>query len=310
MTGLTAGGQVKIPFQEILAYLESNPNKTDFKGNPGGYICSMANLQELSDHTICWIKDKKYLSDGLAKEMQSYRDILVVCPFALEIEGVSCIVTEYPKGVFFDILNRFFDTRFAHSVSDQATVLTQRVGANVHIGANCYIGKDVEIGDNTIIHPNVSIISPCKIGHDCEIFPGVVIGADGFGYFLEDGVPYREKHFRGVVIGNYVEIGANTCIDRGLLTDTTLRDHVKIDNLCHIGHNVTIEENCMVIAGTVVCGSAVIKKNAYLAPASVILNQISVGQHAVVGVNSAAIMNVKDGVTAFGTPARRLSSKG
>ena len=114
-----------------------------------------------------------------------------------------------------------------------------------HSRENCYIGDEVEIGDDTVIHPNVSVICPCKIGRGCEIFPGVVIGADGFGYYMEHDIPYREIHFRGVVIGDHVDIGTNTCVDRGLLTDTVICDHVKIDNLCHIGHNVKIEENCL-----------------------------------------------------------------
>ena len=124
---------------------------------------------------------------------------------------------------------------------------------------------------------------------------------------MEHGIPYREIHFRGVVIGDHVDIGANTCVDRGLLTDTVICDHVKIDNLCHIGHNVKIEENCLIIAGTVICGSALIKRNAYLAPESVVMNQVTVGEGGMVGVNSAAITNVKDKVTVFGTPAKRLS---
>ena len=297
----------KIEIGEIREFLDSNPNKVSYKGSSEGYITSMANLGELSDHVICWIKNRKYLSEGMIEELESLEDILVVCPF--EIDGVNCIITEYPKGVFFDILNHFFHSGFNHTISDRATVLTDKVGRNVHIGAGCYVAKDVEIGDNTIIHPNVSIISSCKIGRDCEIFSGVVIGADGFGYFLENDVPHRERHFRGVIIGDYVDIGANTCIDRGLLVDTTVCNHVKIDNLCHIGHNVRIEENCMIIAGTVVCGSAAIQRNAYLAPASVVMNQVSVGEHSTVGVNSVAIMNVKNDVTVFGTPAKRLSSR-
>ena len=132
---------------------------------------------------------------------------------------------------------------FEHEISPAATVLTDKIGRNVHIGAGCYICA------------NVSIISPCKIGHNCEIFPGAVIGSDGGNYYKEDGIPRRSKHFKGVVIGDNVDIGANATIDRGELTDTVLCDNVKLGDLVHIAHNVRIEADCMVLAGAKICGS-------------------------------------------------------
>ena len=296
----------KIYFKEILAYI-TKQNIVRYSVKEDGYISDMANLQELSDHVVCWIKNKNFYSDNLADEIKKYVDVLVVCPF--EIPRVNCIITDYPKGVFFDILNHFFDTKFQHIISRQAVILTDKIGDNVHIGANCYIGENVEIGDNTIIHPNVTIISTSTIGHDCEIFPGVVIGTDGFGYFMDNDEPHREKHFRGVKIGDYVDIGANTCIDRGLLTDTTIGNHVKIDNLCHIGHNVLIDDNCLIIAGSIICGSAHIKKNAYLSPGSTVLNQITVDEYGKVGSNSLAIGKVKAGTTVFGVPGKCITGK-
>lgn len=290
---------------EILDFLEQKDKKVIFIGDRNGTISAISNLEELKDHSICWIRTRQFATNQVIERLRQCKDILVVCPF--ELEGINCIITDYPKGIFFSILNHFFAKSWDHSISERATVLTDRIGKNVHIGPGCYVGEDVEIGDHTILHPNVSIISPCTIGCHCEIFPGAVIGADGFGYYFEEEIPYREIHFKGVTIGNHVEIGANTCIDRGLLTNTVLCDHVKVDNMCHIGHNVRIEENCLIIAGTVICGSARIKRNAYLAPGSVIMDWIQVGEHAKVGVNSSAVTNVKDKTTVFGTPAKRLS---
>lgn len=295
----------KITYREIVEFLKREACEAVFEGNEEGYITSICSLKEISEHSICWIKTRKHLSEGVAEAIGKTKNILVVSPF--KMDGADCIVTAYPKGVFFHLINHFFAADFEHSVSPKATVLAEKIGRNVHIGANCYIGADVSIGDNTIIHPNVSIISPCRIGHDCEIFPGVVIGADGGGYYFQGDVPYREKHFKGVEIGNYVDIGSNSCIDRGLITDTVIKDHVKIDNLCHIAHNVVIEENCLIIAGTIICGSAVVQKNAYLAPGAVVLNQITVEEGAKVGSNSLAISRVKSGTTIFGVPGKRIS---
>ena len=289
----------RIEFRAIVDFVKRSSNQIECSVRTDGYISTMCNLQELEDHAICWIKNRKCFSEEVANRLKSVEDILVVAPFL--IEGIDCIVTDYPKGVFFNILNNFFSDEFEHTISPDSRILTRSIGKNVHIGPNCYIAADVSIGDNTIIHPNVNIICPCTIGHDCEIYPGVVIGADGFGYYFENEIPYREKHFMGV------RIGSNSCIDRGLITDTIIKDHVKIDNLCHISHNVVIEENCLVIVGTVICGSSHIMKNSYLAPGSVILNQVVVEEHGKVGANSLAVNRVKAGTTVLGVPGKKYS---
>lgn len=291
--------------EEIKQYLSSKGIIYETNSCEKFEISSISNLQDIKENTICWIKTKKYLTEELISQMKSKGTVLVVCPFA--IDAINCIITQNPKAVFFDILNRFFAKEEAHSISDKAVVLSDKIGKNVHIGANCFIGEDVVVGDNTVLYPNVSIISPCVIGHDCTISPGVVIGAEGFGYYFENSVPYREKHFMGVKIGNYVDIGSNTCIDRGLITDTVIKDHVKIDNLCHIGHNVVVEDNCLIIAGSIVCGSVLIKKNAYLSPGSVTLNQVVVEEKGKVGSNSLALGRVKSGTTVFGVPGRCIT---
>lgn len=293
--------------EEIVAYLTSKEIEYEYKGNKGFEIKTFSNLSKIEANSVCWIKTKKYATEDVVCKLREKCDVLVVSPFY--IEGVNCIISKYPKGIFFDILNRFFSKEMVHEISERAIILTKRIGCNVHVGANCYIGEDVVIGDNTVIHPNVNIICPCKIGHNCEIYPGVVIGADGFGYYFENDVPYREKHVMGVEIGNYVDIGSNTCIDRGVITNTVIKDHVKIDNLCHIGHNVVIEENSLVIAGTIICGSALIKKNAYLSPGSVVLNQIIVEEKGKVGSNSLAISRVKEGTTVFGVPGKCITGQ-
>ncbi len=289
-----------IEAKRIIEYLKSKKADFEYFGKENIIIDQISNLQEIHDNSICWFSSRKYASEMVISEIRGMMNVIVVSPF--EIEGLNCIVTTYPKGVFFDILNHFFAEEKKHFVSEKATVLTRHIGENVHIGANSYIDENVVIGNNTIIHTNVSITCPCTIGHDCEIYPGVVIGTDGFGYYYEGDVPYKENHFMGVKIGDYVDVGANTCIDRGLITDTIIGNHTKIDALCRIGHNVVVEENCLIIAGTIICGSARIKRNSYLAPSSVVLNQVSLGEGSKVGVNSVAMADVEDGTTIMGTP--------
>lgn len=297
MKNITAG--------EICDFLDGEGTKYEFQGNRNAVIHDFSNLQELTEAVICWVKDKKYLSEELIERFRSLKDILIVSPF--RFDGVNCIMTDYPKGVFFSILNHFFAAQFPHTISKRATVLTKAIGKNVHIGANCYVGPEVSIGDNSILHPNVVIDCPCKIGKNCEIFAGVVIGSDGFGYYKDDdGVPHREIHYKGVVIGDNVEIGANACIDRGLLSDTVIEDDVKIDSLCYISHNVHIERNCLIIGGSIICGSAYIGHDSYLSPNSMVFNQVKVGIKAKIGAGSIAMWKVEPGATIFGNPGQKI----
>ena len=105
-----------------------------------------------------------------------------------------------------------------------------------------------------------------------------------------------------------MDIGANTCIDRGLLTDTVIGNNVKIDNLCHIAHNVTIDDNCLIVAGSIVCGSVHIGRNGYLA-SNIIRNQCTIGEDAFVGLGAVVVKDVAPGRTVIGNPARPFVKK-
>lgn len=285
--------------KEILEFLDGKDISYIFNGDKDLQIVVFSSLQDLKENSICWVKAKKNLSDDILVKLHK-KNVLVVCPF--KIDGVSCIITDYPKGIFFSILNRFFAKSYKHSISEKAIVLSDRIGENVHISPNCYIGEEVQIGDNTILHPNVVIDCPCIIGKNCEIHSGAVIGTDVEGYYIEKDVPIKETHYMGVEIGDNVEIGANTTIAKGLLVNTYIGNNVKIWDLCHIGHNSIIEDNCIIIVGSYICGSAKVKKNSYLAPASVVLNQVTLGERVTVGVNSVAMSDINDNATIMGTP--------
>ncbi|GFZ03187.1 trimeric LpxA-like enzymes superfamily protein [Actinidia rufa] len=133
------------------------------------------------------------------------------------------------------------------------------IGPNTYIGSGAIIGPAVSIGQSTKLGYNVSL-SNCTIGDYCIIHNGVCIGQDGFGFFLDErGDMVKKPQILKALIGHHVEIGANTCIDRGSWRDTTIGDHTKIDNLVQIGHNVVIGKYCMLcgqvgIAGSVTMG--------------------------------------------------------
>lgn len=134
------------------------------------------------------------------------------------------------------------------------------IGANTFVGAGAVIGENVSIGERSQLDANVTIYSNCIIGNDCLLRSGVVIGADGFG-FVRDGAAYFKVPQLGRVrIGNDVEIGANTTIDRGALLDTLIGNGVKLDNLIQIGHNVEIGEHTVISACSSVGGTVKIGK--------------------------------------------------
>ena len=130
-----------------------------------------------------------------------------------------------------------------------------KLGENVQVGPCTVIASNVQIGDNTVIHTNVSIGHSTRIGDNCTLFSGAVIGADGFGYVRDGDAYLKVPQIGNVVIGNNVDIGANTTIDRGALLDTIIHDGVKIDNQVQIAHNVVIGKHTIVSAYTGIAGS-------------------------------------------------------
>lgn len=153
---------------------------------------------------------------------------------------------------------------------------------NVIIGAGCFIGKDTTIGANTRLWANVTIYHRVQIGCDCLIQSGAVIGADGFGYANDGGRWIKIPQLGSVIIGNRVEIGVCTAIDRGALNDTIIKDGVIIDNLCQIAHNVEIGENTAVAGGVIMAGSLKVGRYCQIGGASVFNGHMEIADKVVV----------------------------
>ena len=151
------------------------------------------------------------------------------------------------------------------------------LGNNVTISAGCIIGDGVSIGENSLLHPNTVIYQNCVIGQRNIIHACTVIGSDGFGYAKEEDCWIKIPQIGRVVIGNDVEIGANTSIDRGALDDTIIKDGVKLDNQIHIAHNVHIGENTAIAACVGIAGSAKIGRRCTIGGAGMIVGHIELG---------------------------------
>jgi len=177
-----------------------------------------------------------------------------------------------------------------------------KIGNDTFLGSNSYIGANVEIGRNVAIHSNVYIGSSVKIGDDCEIFPGAKIGTDGFGYAREKNKKWIKIPQTGsVIIGDNVDIGANTTIDRGAIDNTLIHNGVKIDNLVQIGHNCIIGENTIIAGCVGIAGSAKIGKNCMIGGAAMIKGHISIADDTIISGGSTIAKNIDK-------PGKRFSS--
>lgn len=153
------------------------------------------------------------------------------------------------------------------------------IGDNVVIGPGCFIGDGVRIGDHARIGPNVSIYHQCSLGKRAIVHAGAVIGADGFGMALQDGKWLKIPQTGRVIIGDDVEIGANTTIDRGALDDTVIEDGVKLDNQIQIGHNVRIGAHSAFAGCVGVAGSARVGRHCTVGGGAIILGHIEITDH-------------------------------
>lgn len=301
---------MNIKVSSILNYLKESNLEYDYYGKTDFSINKYYSLENISDNGVNWIKNKTYFREEL---FIGIKNVLLVVSSEIDIkevhnQDIGFIICKNPKEIFFSILNEFFkQEKLGSFISPNSVIKTKNIGQDVYIGHNCYIDENVKIGDNVVIKNNVSIEGKVEIGNNTTIHSGVVIGTDGFGYFKDsEGKNTKVPHYAGVIIGNDVEIGANTCIDRGTLDDTVIGDNVKIDNLCHIAHNVVIKDNCSVIALSMLGGSVVLSKNSYIAPGASIMNQLLIGENSLVGMGAVVIKDVEKNKIVAGVPAKAI----
>ena len=244
------------------------------------------------------------------------------------VSDVPYIRTANPKFDFAAIAQILHPPKILDAEIHESAVIavSAKIGSDVFIGAYTYIGNNSEIGNNTdllagarvgdnvkigvgcVLHPNVVIEEGCMIGDRVTLHAGVVIGADGFGYVRGDDRHVKFPQIGTVVIENDVEIGANTCIDRGSLSETRIGEGTKIDNLVQIAHNVQIGKRVIIAAQTGISGSTVIEDDC------VIGGQVGIGDHA--RILSGAIIGSQAGVLPgkivragvwWGTPVQPLN---
>lgn len=285
-------------------------------------ISSLATLANAKSGQIAFLANSKYVSQLCATKASA----VIVSPEALAECPVNALVMDNPY-MGYALLANLLDTTPAVSngihgsaviandvslgdnVSIGANTVIEsgaRLDDNVSIGAGCFIGKNVSIGKGTTLWSNISIYHHVIIGQACLIQANTVIGSDGFGY-----APVNEQYkwhkipqLGSVVIGDHVEIGASTTIDRGALENTIIKDGVILDNQIQIAHNVIIGENTAMAACSVIAGSTVIGKNCTIAGLVGINGHINITDNCVFTGMAMVTKAITDsGVYSSGMPA-------
>lgn len=258
--------------QQLAEYLDA-----ELCGDGEVIISSVAPIESATAGAISFVSDKKYL--------QHLRDCaataVIVTPQMQEEALVPTLVVANPRAAYARLVSLLYP-QYTPSAGVHATAViaenatidpSASIGANVviedgaiiaadvKIDAGCVVGRNSSIGQGTHLYPNVTVYHNCKLGEYCIMHSSAVIGSDGFGFEYDQGSWLKIPQVGGVIIGNHVEIGACSVVDRGALNDTVVADGVKLDNHVQIAHNVQVGEHTIMSRGVGIAGSTKIGKN-------------------------------------------------
>jgi UDP-3-O-[3-hydroxymyristoyl] glucosamine N-acyltransferase len=282
-------------------------------GDPCASAWSVDGLDSAHAGSLTFVRDEKHarlLVQSPASVAIVSRSALEAARPAVDAPGRAIIAVDDADRAMLALLDAL---RSADPYADEPAGVhpsasvheTAEVDETASVGANATIGANVRIGAHTVIAPGVRVLRGCVIGSHCTLHANAVIGAEGFGFIPDPdaGVPLRVPHIGNVEIGDHVEIGAGTCVDRGKFGPTRIGDHTKIDNLCQIGHNVQIGRGCILCGLCGLAGSVKLEDGVTLAAGVGIADNLVIGRGATLGARSGVMHNVPAGETWLGAPA-------
>lgn len=259
-------------------------------GDTATLIEGLAPLESANPQQLSFLSHPKY-----QRQMtQSRAACVIVAPAMREIAALrgACIVTDQPY-LYYARVTQLWKQKMTRvqtvRVHPSAVIDPGAwVHPTAHVGPLCVIEHGARVGADSVLKSRVTISEGCEVGERCVLHPGVVIGADGFGFAPNQGAWEKIEQLGAVRIGDDVEIGANTCIDRGALQDTVIERGVKLDNLIQIGHNVRVGEHTAMAGCVGVAGSATIGAHCTLGGGAIVLGHLSLAD----GVNVSAASTV------------------
>jgi UDP-3-O-[3-hydroxymyristoyl] glucosamine N-acyltransferase len=303
----------------LAAYL-----RLPLRGNTARRITGAATLEDAGPEQLAFAGGAKYFEAAA----RSAAGCIVTLPEFAGSPGQAVIESREPRAHFaLALLVLYPPRKLNHGIHPTAFIDSDaeidryaevgpfvtvgsgvRIGARTRIGAGSSIGPDVEIGEDCVLHPRVSVYERVTIGARCIVHSGAVIGADGFGFEMTGGAWQKVPQVGTVTIGNDVEIGANTCIDRATLGVTAIGDGTKLDNMVHIAHNCRIGRHVVIAAQTGLAGGVTIGDYAIVGGQVGVGDKARIESKAVIG-SGAGILTakiVRAGEPVWGTPARPL----
>ena len=250
----------------------------ELHGDAALVLEGLAPLESAEPRHLSFLSNPRY-----RQQLDASRAGCVIVAPALREQALArgaCIVADDPYLYFAratQLWKRVHARPAGPAIHPSAVVDPQaEIGADVRIGPQCVVERGARIGAGTVLKARVFVGEDCVVGERCTLHPGVVIGADGFGWAPNAGAWEKIEQLGAVRLGNDVDVGANTCIDRGALADTVIEDGVKLDNLIQVGHNVRIGRHTAIAGCVGIAGSASIGAHCTIGGAAMILGHLTI----------------------------------
>ena len=300
----------KISVKKIAEFLKTSYTGKDFD------VTSLSSLNNVKNNSLLFyselanfqLKIKDNVNYDL-KKLEKFKNIAIITTNEIKNKiNIPMISSENPRLDFQRVAMKFFtEDEFSPGIHKTAVVeKSSTIGKDVYIGPHCYIGNNVKIGDKTKILANVCIYGKTQIGSNSVILSNTTIGSEGFSFYFDADEFFHFPHLGSVLIGDNVWIGSNCTVEKSQIDQTIIEDHVKIDDIVHVGHNSIVKKAAQITAGSVISGRAKIGKGCWIAPNSVIDAGCEIGDGCIVGTASLVMSNFPKNSVIVGSPARLL----
>ncbi len=288
------------------------------QGDKDKLICGVATLQNATEQHITFFSNNKYkpqLKETRAGACIMHAEYIAACgdkvvklvaddPYVAYARVVDVL---YPDHLYYGEVNAVGEAQYIVG-NDTFITPSAVIQDGAEIGDGCkimpgvYIGRNVKIGNNCIIGVN-AVITNTVMGNNCVIHNGVCVGQEGFGFASEGNSIIKVKQIGGVIIGDNVEIGSNSCIDRGAIENTIIGHGTKLDNLVQIGHNVQIGSNCIIVAQAAVAGSTTVGNGVVIGGQAGVAGHLNIGDMAKIAAKSGVMRDIEARAIVGGSPA-------
>lgn len=267
-------------------------------GNAEREIIGVSSPEYPRENTICAVWDKGVMSRLDISFAVMTREKYIT-------EGRDAIICENPRAKLAELLSLFTDANPKRGIDAKAEVSpSAEISPDAYIAPFAYVGEGCKVEAGSVIEPHAVLMQNVKIGRNCLIHSGAVIGADGFGFERTEAEIVKIPQTGGVTIGDDVEIGACSTIDRGTLNDTIILSGTKIDNQVQIGHNVKIGRNCIICSMSGIAGSTELCDNVTISVQAGITDHVKIGSNVIIAGRSGVTNDVPDNAIVSGFPAR------